>query len=529
MSHLLCRTVAGKPVAVPQYHLVDLAIADVHAAVDGNPFDVDLWATFRGPEGTTLAVPGFYDHELGFVVRFSPQKLGRWTYETTCSQPALRGIHGAVDCTLADEHLPHGPLRLDARHPHHFLYADGSRCFLMGYECNWLMMVDQESPHLTRIEELLDDLVEYGFNMVTVNGYAYIHPGRWDPDWQKSGDPIFVTPTLSPWAGTGAEPDYQRLNPAFFAHCDRVMLAAMERGLLVHLMIQVYNKGIAWPEMCSADDDRYWRYFMARYQAFGNVILDPAKETFNRPADYVQNRIAFMRSLDGHGRLMTVHDPSHMWAWHRWPYHRRFAEPDREAADDLVEFKSDQIHLFWYEDAVRNYRLAQRPYVNIEYGYERGVQEIPTNNSLRMQHWREVLRRTWLVTMGGGYINYYYVNTAWTVFIHRPIPPGYAAHRIYREFWESTDYWRLAPDNAPLAGQPREVYCRCDPEREYVVFDEAGKAFEMTLAGDSTYSARWLNPVGGEYVNLGDVASGRQRFDPPFGRGNWAVLHVRRR
>jgi len=528
MSDLLYRVQAGRSVGVSQYHLVDLVVADAHASVSGNPFDVDLWATFRGPEGAVLTIPGFYDSQLGFVIRFSPECLGQWTYEISCGQLTSRGIEGTVDCCSCDEHPLSGPLRVDAEHPHHFLFANGTRCFLMGYECNWLMMVDQQVGRLTRIEQLLDDLVNYGFNMVSVNGYAYIHPSRWDPEWQTSGDPIFVTPTLSPWAGTQAEPDYQRLNPDFFAHFDRVMLAAMARGVLVHLMIQVYNKGVTWPDMRSVGDDRYWRYFVARYQAFYNVIFDPAKEAVNRPADYVQDRIALMRSLDGYSRLMTVHDPNHMWAWHSWPYHRRFAEPERELVENLVDFRSDQIHLFWYEDALRNYRTAQRPYLNAEYGYERGVQEIPTSNPLRMQHWREVLRRTWLVTMGGGYINYYYVNTAWTLFLHRPIPPGYAAHRIYREFWEHTDYWLLAPDNAPLVGQPSDVYCRCDPGREYVVFDEAGGAFDMILAGDGAYTARWLNPVGGEYVEIGSVAPGQQRFSPPFGRGNWAVLHLQR-
>lgn len=527
MKDLLTSAAIGGDLTVPRYHLVDLVVSRPEHQVEGNPFDLDLSATFRGPHDRIITVPGFYDLDLGFVVRFSPEAVGNWSYSVTSTDATLNGRGGSLTCVADDLPSWHGPLKVDQAHPHHFLWGDDTRCFLMGYEANWLMAVDQEPSDLTRVNEMLDDLVTYGFNMVTVNAYAYVHPSRWDVTWQESGDPIFVTPTIAPWVGSNAEPDYAQMNAAYFAHCDRIMIEMLRRGLLAHLMIHVYNKGIPWPEMCSADDNRYWRYVVARYQAFANIILDPGKETFNRPATYVQDRIRFIKSLDGYQRITTVHDPCHMKPWHDWPYHRRNWDPEREVADGMVDFKSDQIHLFWYEDAVGNYRAAERPYVNIEYGYETGMREIPTNNPLRVQHWREVLRRSWLVAMGGGYINYYYLNTAWTVFLQRPIPPGYAAHLAYRKFWESTSYWLLAPDNAPV-GNAELVYCRCNPGQEYVVFDEAGRGFDLDATGDGVYNARWFNPVGDEYVDAGRVSAGKETFRSPFGRGCWAVLHLKR-
>ncbi len=204
-------------------------------------------------------------------------------------------------------------------------------------------------------------------------------------------------------------------------------------------------------------------------------------------------------------------------------------DPRRDLVDAAVDFKSDQIHLFWYEDALRNALVMNSPYVNIEYGYERGVQEVPTHNPLRMQHWREVLRRSWLITMGGGYINYYYCNTAWSLFIPEPIPPGYAAHQHLKEFWEQTRYWRLLPDNTPLGKDGgRGVYCRAEIGREYVVFDEDGAGFMLEIQNASTpLQARWFNPLGGEWIDAGTLSNGCHQMAPPWGKGNWAVLHVR--
>ena len=425
--------------------------------------------------------------------------------------------------------MTHGPLQVDKAHPQHFIYGDGARCFLMGYEADWLMQIDQTPSDLARIKALLDKIGGLGFNMVVVSSYSYAHLGRWGRE-EHEHDPKFVTPKIPPWVGGNATPDYGRLDNEFFYHFDRIMVELLKRGILAHIMIHVYNKEVCWPELGTADDDRYWRYLVARYQAFPNVIWDPAKEAYYQTPEYVWGRLGTIRSLDGYRRLLTVHDPNRGAPRNQWAMSRRtYYDPRKDLSDALVDFKSDQIHLDWYADAVRNYLAAQRPYVNVECGYERGVEEVPTLNPLRMQRWREVLRRTWLVTMGGAYINYHYCNTAWSLFIPEPDPPGYSAHQLYRDFWSGTRYWLLCPDNTPLGEDTREGrYCRSNLGQEYVVFDETGQGFDLTIT-DATapLHATWFNPVGGETVDAGILNNGKHSVVPPWGRGNWAVLHVR--
>lgn len=509
---------------IKRYHPVDLVVASGTAGVPGSPFDAEFAATFTGPAGQALTVPGFYDGDRGYIVRFCPTLKGPWHYETRSSVLALDGVAGSLQCIPNDNPDLHGQLLVDAAHPHHFIFEDGTRRFLMGYEVNWLMMIDQRPSDLTRIDAFLDSITRAGFNMLTVNVYAHSCL-RWLTADQESDD-RYIKAVLAPWVGGNDSPDYGRFDLGFFRHFDRVMLDLLRRGVLAHVMIHVYNKQVNWPELGSSDDDRYWRYVIARYQAFCNIIWDTSKESYYQPPEYIWYRLGTIRHLDGYRRLITVHDantlhtPGNEWR-------ERWHDPRKELSDDLADFKSDQVHQDWYADAARNYGARQRPYVNIEYGYEEGVEDLPTYSV--KQDWREVLRRTWLVTMGGGYPNYYYSNTAWNLFVPTPEPPGYAAHRLFVSFWEGTRYWTLGPDNRPLGESPLEgIYYRAHPGREYVVFDETGKGFHLTIEGAAgELRADWFNPLTGQRIQARNCSDGTHQLTPPWGSGNWAVLHLR--
>ena len=60
----------------------------------GNPFtDIEVSATFSQKGERTTKVPGFYDGDGAYRVRFMPTEQGTWWYETTSSvaepQPAV--------------------------------------------------------------------------------------------------------------------------------------------------------------------------------------------------------------------------------------------------------------------------------------------------------------------------------------------------------------------------------------------------------------------------------------------------------
>ena len=89
-----------------------------------NPFqDVDLSATFTGPDGTTLTIPGFYNGGNTWIVRFSPTKTGEWTYTSSSNDAQLNHKTGTLTCVVNTQANVHGRLMVDEAHKHHFKYA----------------------------------------------------------------------------------------------------------------------------------------------------------------------------------------------------------------------------------------------------------------------------------------------------------------------------------------------------------------------------------------------------------------------
>src|SRR3546814_3629086 len=90
----------------------------------GNPFvDVELAATFDS-SGRSIRVPGFYDGEGVYRIRFSPPEEGRWTWRSESNAAALAGPTGAFDCTAPGPANP-GPVRL-SDDGFHFVHAAGT-------------------------------------------------------------------------------------------------------------------------------------------------------------------------------------------------------------------------------------------------------------------------------------------------------------------------------------------------------------------------------------------------------------------
>src|SRR5947209_7253853 len=142
-GYLLLAMLAGgaacHALSIEQYHTHDFAFT---ARVSGNPFDAELRAEFQGPSGLRLSVPGFYDGDGVWKIRFSPTVPGPWSFRTESGVPELNGrTQSDIQCEPNRTANIHGGLLVDPLHPAHFIYQDGSRYFLMGYEADWLWAV----------------------------------------------------------------------------------------------------------------------------------------------------------------------------------------------------------------------------------------------------------------------------------------------------------------------------------------------------------------------------------------------------
>ena len=472
-----------------------------------NPFLVDFAADIHGPNGIALRLPGFYDGDHTWKVRFSAAALGEWRLTTHSSVHDLDARQITCLCVRNPDPSIHGSPRVDPEHPHHFVYEDGARRQPMGYECDWLWALDMQGPTLKAMGPFLDRIAAAGFNFIILDTYAY------DTTWRPglTGPDDYGPPPAYAWEGSNDRPDQSRFNLAYWRHFDRVIAALNQRGIVAHVLLKVYNKGVHWPVPGSTEDDLYFRWVIARYAAYPNVTWDLSKEANNEKSlSYKLDRLNFIRANDPYRRLLTAHDDR--------------ATYDQGAYDGILDYRTDQQHSTWHKSMRAH--LAQHPWpvVNAEFGYECGPGGLDDRTYPVVQSPEELARRAWEIRMAGGYVAYYYTYTAWDIIRPSDTPPGYAYFRHLHDFFAGTRDWLLQPLDELVS----DGYCLADPGREYVVFENKAVPFTLRLSGlAAPLPARWFQPYSGQWHDAGLLTNGVVSLRPPAEWGDGPVaLHV---
>jgi hypothetical protein len=495
-------------VTVPRWEPHDFAFkADQKVA---NPFLVTFNAIVRSPDGRSFTLPGFFDGNGTWRVRLSPTMEGKGSLSTQSDLKELDGTTVEFTCVKNPSPSTHGVLRIDKDHPHHFKFDDGTHFFMQGYEYDWLWALDMDKPGVPTVEQSLDLLASHGFNYVILNSYAY------DTTWRKgrtSADD-YGPSLLYPWEGSNEQPVHSRMNLAYWQHYDRVMTALNDRGFQAHLLIKVYNKAVNWPRHGSDEEKLFFRWLVARYAAYPNVIWDFSKEANNeKDLAYKQGWLKWLRDNDPYHHLITVHDDAKV--------------NDSGAYDELTDFRASQQHAKFHETVLRQRARRAWPVANVESDYECGPGGINDKTYGVAMTPEQTASTLWEIQMAGGYTAYYYTYTAWDVIRPLDVPPGYAYLKHFGDFWRATRYWELEPsDNLVNHG-----WCIAEPGREYVVFQNQAQPFTLEIAGaKATLKAEWFDPYTGKLTDAGSFENGNQGVTPPADSGKGPlVLHVHAR
>ena len=494
-------------VTVGLYHVHDFELQS--STAHDNPFLVKLSATFEHESGLRIeGIPGFHDGQDRWVIRFSPLRQGTWRGRTQSEDPQMDGIDlGCVHCTPNENPNVHGRVRISARSSRRVAFDDGVPLVPIGFECDWLFAFHQRmgqpkgkpvDPSIDAFEPTMDLLTRCGFNYIVTNLYA--HTGFSDPSlpW------VFVPPDVFPFGGSNDAPDHTKLNVDFFRDFDAMMASLHRRGIIVHLMIQVQNKQVKWPTRRSKEDQMFWRYVVARYQAYCNVIWDVSKESFNLfkqtgSHDYLVSRIELIRRLDAYNHLVTSHD-TETSSWAR-----------TTLADQACDLLCDQIHLEGDKDVpvlrsvrrynretVRRFRNQSKPYMDIEHGYELAEETLPTYTaSGRTRIWQDILMWTWGIYVGGGYATYYHSNTSWDLVKFDPVPSSWHRYKYLADFLAMMDLEVMAPDNDFV----ERGMCLAEPGRQYLVYLPEGgdEIIDLTaVPRGSLVKCTWLDTHTGQ-------------------------------
>lgn len=459
----------------------------------GTEFDLDFAATFTGPGDQQLTVPGFFNGNDTFVVRFAPPAEGAWSYITASTERSLAGQTGSLTATAP---LPgkHGPVGISKKDPTKFAYADGSQYFPIAFELDWLFALDAENGNdIPKTRSVIRHVRENGFNQIVMNVFAY--DVNWPRDPKLPAKYDYGKPRVFPYGGDNANPDFRTLDLEFFQRFDRVVAHLDEQGIIAHIMIYVWNKQVTWPEAESAADNRYFDYVVKRYQAYPNLIWDISKEATgygHNDRQYIVDRITRLRALDGHDRLVTVHD---------YGYCNQYPE--------TVDFISIQN---WHSEIWSKMREVveshpRKPVFNIEHGgYEKGPYHVFTGTYLTPL---SNLERAYKIIFAGASITHYWQDTSWNVIIHdiENLPqadqPKFQYYRHLADFLEK----QKVNDLEPTIGAASAGVCLSNNDDFYLHFlpadHDALVVRQRPGYENGQVQFTWFDPLTGEYSDGG--------------------------
>jgi hypothetical protein len=154
---------------LPRYESLELTL-DAQAEYT-NPYDareVTLDATFTGPDGSEMVVPGFWDGQEAWRVRFTPSQEGEWAYSLTLTDGngPSRPAAGQFTVTPSDRHgwLQRGNVVNRAYNGRYLVHHDGTPFYGLGHADALNILIDGFT--IDHGVGLFNNMVEAGENYV---------------------------------------------------------------------------------------------------------------------------------------------------------------------------------------------------------------------------------------------------------------------------------------------------------------------------------------------------------------------------
>ena len=168
-----------------------------------NPYvATEIDATFTHTDGTEITLPGFWMQGNTWAVRFSPTKVGEWTYRITCKDASNTGLFEtgkviATEATGSTDIAQHGFVTT-VKDQRYYQHADGTPFFWLG-DTNWQAFTQLSTTICnypgcdcgSQFKHIVDDRVEKGFTVYQTyfvpdggNG----EPGLWLDSWYQKPD-----------------------------------------------------------------------------------------------------------------------------------------------------------------------------------------------------------------------------------------------------------------------------------------------------------------------------------------------------
>jgi len=539
--------VAADPSVVEANRVAELTFTAEHQSAD--PFNtIDLDVSFTAPSGKVVRVPAFWAGGKTWRARYASPEIGVHTYVTTSTARAEQGLHqvtGKVEVVPYKGDNPlyrHGPIRV-ARDRRHFEHADGTPFFWLGD--TWWMGLCERLKWPEEVRTLAEDRKAKGFTVIQIVAGLYPDMPAFDPRGRNESG--------FPWVE-----DYSRIRPEYFDRADLRLTYLADQGL-VPCVVMAWGYHLPW--LGVEKMKKHVRYVIARYGALpvvwcmaGEVnlpyYLEKGFPGGGKPqAEAWENVIRYARSLNGLGRLMTVHPTGIEPLSGRLLYH------DQALLDfDMLQTGHGMREVL--PPTIRTVRASYEakpamPVVNGEVCYEALLGTIPAEIP-RLMFWTGIL--------SGAAGHTYGANGIWQLNrreqpygksphggTYGPIPwddamrlPGSRQLGLAKQLLERYPWQRLephpewatwAPEGGKVAagGEFEVPYTAGIPGELRITYAPLPRPVRIrNLDAGGNYTASGFNPVTGELSELGPVRAdptGSWTASPPPGTsGDWVLV-----
>jgi len=431
----------------------------------GNPFmEVELSAVFSS-RGEDVKVPGFYDGNGVYRIRFSPQKKGTWKYRTVSNSTNLTGKKGRFRC-VSPSGNNHGQVRVV--NTFYLQYTDGTPFYSAGTTAYQWTSVKQSIQDKT-----IKTLAGAPFNKMRMCVFP--------KSYQYGND---TQPWIYPYKREGKQNDYTQPVYEFFQNFDTRVSQLMEMGIEADVILFHPYDSWGYSKMGKEMNERYIRYMIARIGAYRNVWWSLANE-WDVPA--IKQAIEW----EGIGTLLQKEDPyNHLRGIHNW-----YDSEDHfyDHSKPWITHISAQTAQFY--NAIKWRNKYQKPLLFDEMRYEG---DVPSGwGNLKAE---EMTSYFWMAGLSGGYGTHgdtfrndsdNETEVRW--WAKGGTLPGKSPDRIrfFREVMEKAPVIQMTPvlvSEKNPASLSRNIYIFSKEGEYYLAYtSEKGSTIEINLTGNNSY------------------------------------------
>jgi len=492
--------------------------------------EITLSAIFKSPDGKEYPVLGFWNGDKNWVIRFSPCKIGKWTYVTKFSNADDLGLNNqkgefhCVEYTGDNPLFKHGAIRV-SENRRYLIHSDGTPFFWLGDTAwNGVLLSKDDDWRV-----YLKDRVNKGFTVV-----QFV-----TTQWRAATGDI---DGRVPFIGK----EKIEINPEFFKRMDKRIEEMNDFGIVGAPVMLWAISADTDPGLSLPDDQAILlaKYMLARYSAYRVIWILGGDGNYRGERSERWKKIG-RAVFDGYpDQIATMHPQGMNWVADEFRHENWFSfngyQSGHGDSDDTLKWLCEgPPSVDWKKE-------PHHPIINLEPNYEAHVAY-----QSRKPHDAKAVRRAcyWslLVSPTAGVTYGAHGIWSWEIEPKEPMNhkgsgiaqpwyeaikfPGSLHVKYMKEFFMSFDWWKLIPAPELLVEQPSKddphkfvAVAKTSDNKYIAVYIPEGTDIKLDLNMlKKPMKAKWFNPRNGEWSDEFDVNESLQTFRP-IDNEDWALL-----